>query len=716
MGVPYQKKYPFLFLEVMTLTVIGFLITLNFLYSQSSGQINSRFNIYENDIHKVRIQYPSDWKQIPISMLPSDSIARFIAPGTGGGTKPTGVLITIFQRPNDSNLDDFIDFFHKGRYAKQSDFTIVNSSETTLAGIPAREIILYEQKDNVLDPKSDLKFMRVYAFDNDSHKGYALRYYSEPGLFNRYLPIAHKMFDSFELTDRPYISSMAAMVNNTNISSTDISGNITGSDNSTIDVSMKPFAPSLGDGNNTISTATVIIDRGSSFPDNKRFYSPSNLTIQGNTTVTWTNNDTVLHTVTSGDPNAGPSRVFDSSLIGPNNQFNYTFSDEGQFKYYCTLHQFMTGTVTVTKQIQPIVTTPDELPKLFDVSIAEGSSFPSSRIFFAPPEINVAPNATVVWTNDDSIIHSVISGKPREPPTGEFDSGIIQSGNSFEHNFSKTGTYDYYSSLHPYMLGKVIVGLYVYNLQVGDRIYPISFLLTGDGNQLQKISLQTTNPLLEIRMASASAGNLTLVIPRALLDKVEPNGMDDAFGVVANRAVGFEETSTTPTSRTLVVQFDPGVNYIQILGTKSIEPKINQAVLPSSANTSELKTRTNMPETPTKSEVPLTEPKPPVKDVPSQSDGSTVSIVPGSSVPSNGKYFVPETTTVSKGDTVTWTNEDTVLHTVTSGASDEGNSGAEFDSSYLAAGKTFEHAFDTAGTFDYYCTLHPFMTGKVKVQ
>jgi len=85
--------------------------------------------------------------------------------------------------------------------------------------------------------------------------------------------------------------------------------------------------------------------------------------------------------------------------------------------------------------------------------------------------------------------------------------------------------------------------------------------------------------------------------------------MDDAFGVVANRAVGFEETSTTPTSRTLVIQFDPGVNYIQVMGTKSVEPKINQAILPSSANTSESITVTNMPETPTKSEVLLTEPK-----------------------------------------------------------------------------------------------------------
>jgi plastocyanin len=710
MDLLFQKKYSFVVVGIIALTAVTFLITLDFMYGQSSGQIDTRFNTYENDIHKVRIQYPSNWEQKDEH---SNSIVRFIVPGTGGETKPTGVLITIFQMPNDSNLDEFIDFFHKGRYAKQSDFTIVNSTETTLAGMPAREIILYEQRDNVLDPKSDLKVMRVYAFDSDSHKGYALRYYSEPGLFNRYLPIAHKMFDSFEISDRPY--SMAALVNNTNDSSTN-SGNITRFDNSTLGETIEPFAPSLGDGNNTISTATVIIERGSSFPDNKRFYTPSNLTIQGNTTVTWTNNDTVLHTVTSGNPNEGPSDVFDSSLIEPNNQFNYTFSDEGQFKYYCTLHPFMTGTVTVTKQIQPIVTTPDKLPKMFNVSIAEGSSFPNNRIFFAPPEINVAPNATVVWTNDDSIMHSVTSGKPREGPNEEFDSGIIQAADSFSHTFSKSGAYDYYSNLQPYMIGKVIVGLYVYNLQVNDRIYPISFLLTGDGNQLQKISLQTINPTLEIRLASKSAGNMTLVIPRALLDKIDPKGMDDAFGVVANRAVGLEETSTTPTSRTLVVQFDPGVNYIQILGTKSIEPENTQTVLPSLSVTNTSKTSAISPDSTAKLEDPSSEPKPSVNDTSPKTGGSTVSILPGASSPSNGKYFTPESISIPKGTTVTWTNDDVTLHTVTSGTPEEGNVGTEFDSSYMAAGKTFQHQFNTAGIFDYYCTLHPFMTGNVKVQ
>ena len=125
------------------------------------------------------------------------------------------------------------------------------------------------------------------------------------------------------------------------------------------------------------------------------------------------------------------------------------------------------------------------------------------------------------------------------------------------------------------MVGKVIVGLYIYNLQVNDRIYPISFLLTGNGNQLQKISLQTISPTLEIRIGVRITGEFDSGDSRVVLDKIEPNGKDDAFGVVANRAVGFEETSTTPTSRTLVVQFDPGVNYIQILGTKTEDYRVS---------------------------------------------------------------------------------------------------------------------------------------------
>ncbi|MGI0002230.1 MAG: plastocyanin/azurin family copper-binding protein, partial [Nitrososphaeraceae archaeon] len=95
--------------------------------------------------------------------------------------------------------------------------------------------------------------------------------------------------------------------------------------------------------------------------------------------------------------------------------------------------------------------------------------------------------------------------------------------------------------------------------------------------------------------------------------------------------------------------------------------------------------------------------------------GSEIDIAPGSSAPSNAKFYEPPTLTVPTGTTVTWKNTDSTLHTVTSGSAESGVSGTEFDSSYMAGGKTFQHTFSSAGTFDYYCTLHPFMKGQVVV-
>ena len=78
--------------------------------------------------------------------------------------------------------------------------------------------------------------------------------------------------------------------------------------------------------------------------------------------------------------------------------------------------------------------------------------------------------------------------------------------------------------------------------------------------------------------------------------------------------------------------------------------------------------------------------------------------------------YAPAEITVPKGSTVTWTNDDSTIHTVVQGSA-QGGSGETpaFDSSIIANGATWEHTFDTAGEFDYYCSLHPFMTGKVTV-
>ena len=98
-----------------------------------------------------------------------------------------------------------------------------------------------------------------------------------------------------------------------------------------------------------------------------------------------------------------------------------------------------------------------------------------------------------------------------------------------------------------------------------------------------------------------------------------------------------------------------------------------------------------------------------------ETSGPTVTISLGSSTASNDKFFDPPTLTISKGTTVTWKNADSTVHTVTSGTPEGGHSDTVFDSSYLVAGTTFQWTFSFAGTFDYYCTLHPYMKGKVVV-
>jgi plastocyanin len=71
--------------------------------------------------------------------------------------------------------------------------------------------------------------------------------------------------------------------------------------------------------------------------------------------------------------------------------------------------------------------------------------------------------------------------------------------------------------------------------------------------------------------------------------------------------------------------------------------------------------------------------------------------------------FSPATLTVSVNTTVIWTNNDTVAHTVTSTT-------GLFDSGSIGTGGTYSYMFTSAGTYNYYCTVHPSMTGKIVVQ
>jgi plastocyanin len=120
-------------------------------------------------------------------------------------------------------------------------------------------------------------------------------------------------------------------------------------------------ATMTGAGNATNATATgasgantgtsvSIVSGSSSLTDTA--YQPNPIQVSVGNTVTWTNNDSQPHTVTSGS-NGQPDNKFNSSpnfspLLNPGQTFSFTFTQAGNYPYFCMLHPNMVGTVNVS--------------------------------------------------------------------------------------------------------------------------------------------------------------------------------------------------------------------------------------------------------------------------------------------------------------------------------------------------------------------------------
>ncbi len=161
-------------------------------------------------------------------------------------------------------------------------------------------------------------------------------------------------------------------------------------------------------------------------------FSPENMSIAENTTVTWTNNDTAPHTVTTL---AGAPVAFDSGTINPGGSFTYNFTVGGVYPYYCAIHPFMRGNVSVA-------------------GIAQTVSIDISNFIFHPDPVTIKVGTTVTWTNNDSMFHTVttLSSAP-----AAFHSGNIPTGGTFTYTFTLPGTFPYYCKIHPWMMGNVTV-------------------------------------------------------------------------------------------------------------------------------------------------------------------------------------------------------------------------------------------------------------------
>ena len=94
---------------------------------------------------------------------------------------------------------------------------------------------------------------------------------------------------------------------------------------------------SSSDSTPAVATSAVTIDDYA--------FGPQNITIKAGTKVTWTNKDSVAHTVTA---DTSSSNAPSSSEIAPGQSFSFTFLKAGTYGYHCTIHPSMQASVTVT--------------------------------------------------------------------------------------------------------------------------------------------------------------------------------------------------------------------------------------------------------------------------------------------------------------------------------------------------------------------------------
>ena len=82
---------------------------------------------------------------------------------------------------------------------------------------------------------------------------------------------------------------------------------------------------------------------------------------------------------------------------------------------------------------------------------AHSATIQIDNFAFAPPDLTVTAGTTVTWKNDDGEVHRV-----QDDHKG-YSSAALDTGDSFSHTFATPGVYHYFCSIHPYMVGKIVV-------------------------------------------------------------------------------------------------------------------------------------------------------------------------------------------------------------------------------------------------------------------
>jgi plastocyanin len=290
----------------------------------------------------------------------------------------------------------------------------------------------------------------------------------------------------------------------------------------------------------------------------------------------------------------------------------------------------------------------------------------------APASLEVAAGTVVTWRNEDDDRHRLRS---REGPV-EFDSGNLEPGEAFSYTFQVEGSYPYLDERDDEAseyFGTVVVGpapgASTEPAPASASAAPLPVAASAEPPVAASAEPQTPSSRIDISDRTFVPANITV----SAGESVQWTNLDDE-GHTVSATDGAFESGLMAGGVTFSQVFDTPGTYDYVC---AIHPEMRGTV-----------TVAAPPDPAAGSDDPATG-----GDVP-------VSIV--------DMVYAPATVEVTAGTTVHWTNDDSVIHTVT--ARD-----GSLNSGIMQTGAEFNLTFDEAGTFDYFCAVHPLMTARVVV-
>jgi plastocyanin len=318
------------------------------------------------------------------------------------------------------------------------------------------------------------------------------------------------------------------------------------------------------------------------------------------------------------------------------------------------------------------------------------------RTSLSEPTLTVPPGTSVTWINVDSERHRIRS---RSGPA-EFDSGNLSTGERFTFTFHEPGEYTYFDGRNEH-----------------DVDYWGMVSVAPDVDGQPDVAGTVGRPALEAPTDSVSIVDRRFV-PQSLTvrvgDALTWTNADDRIHTVTARdgsfdsgivAVGdtFAQTFTTAGSYPYLCTIHPDMTGTITVLEADGDTQPDSTVSPTEPNVSDAT-----------DDVSNTEPAAP--DARNGAAGTQPAIAPTTTPTTESSVgaeivdfaFSPTEISVDVGETVSWRNIGTAPHTVTATT-------GEFDSGFLTTGDVFSHTFAQAGVYTFLCTIHPSMTGTVRV-